>query len=406
MNSVGIDVSKGKSTVAIMRPFGEVVSPPFDVIHTADDLRALAHSLKALPGETRVVMEYTGRYYEPVAHCLCEAGLFVAVVHAMLVHNYGKESIRRVKTDKADALKIAGYGLDKWAKLTAYTPEDEARALLKNFNRQYNHYIKLKVMLKNNLIALLDQTFPGLNNLFSSKPRKDGHEKWVDFAATFWHCGYVGDLSERVFKERYAKWCARAGYNFSTEKSVSLHSGARSLVATLPWNDSVKRLVTLAVAQLNAINETLAATHGEMLRIATTLPEYCVVMAMRGVGEVLGPQLMAEIGDVRRFVSKRSLIAFAGIDAPPFQSGTFESHSRRISKRGSPALRKTLFQVMDVILKTAPEGDEVFQYLSKKRADGKHYYVYMMAGANKFLRIYYARVKDHLDMLHREGALA
>jgi transposase len=399
MNSVGIDVSKGKSTVAIMRPFGEIVSVPFDVTHTADDLQALVDSLKSLSGETRVVMEYTGRYFEPIANYLREAGLFVSVVHAMLVHNYGKESIRRVKTDKADAIRIAGYGLDKWAKLTPYTPEDEARSLLKNYSRQYNHYIKLKVMLKNNFIALLDQTFPGLNNLFASKPRKDGHEKWVDFAAAFWHCGCIGKLTERVFKERYRKWCLKAGYNFSDNKAETLYTEARNLVATLPQNDSVKGLVTLAVTQLNTINETLAATHREMLRLASTLPEYDVVMEMRGVGVVLGPQLMAEIGDVRRFERKQSLIAFAGIDAPPYQSGSFESNNRRISKRGSPALRKALFQVMDVILKTAPVDNPIFQYLDKKRSEGKHYYVYMMAGANKFLRIYFARVKERLGGL-------
>ena len=402
MNAVGIDVSKGKSTVAVMRPFGEIISTPSEVNHIAEELQALVDFLKALPGETRIVMEYTGRYFEPIARYLCDAGLFVTVVHAMLVYNYGKDSIRHVKTDKADAIKIAGYCLDKWEKLVPYTPADEVRSLLKNYSRQYNHYIKLKVMLKNNLIALLDQTFPGLNKLFSSKPRKDGHEKWIDFAATYWHCECVSGLTERAFRERYRKWCSRSGYNFSDDKAKALHAKARSLVATLQKNDSVKGLITLAVSQLNAINETLSATHKEMLKLAKLLPEYPMVLAMRGVGEILGPQLMAEIGDVRRFERKQSLIAFAGIDAPPFQSGTFEAHSRRISKRGSPALRKVLFQIMDVILKTAPYGDPVFQYLDKKRSEGKHYYVYMMAGANKFLRIYYARIKESLALAKTE----
>lgn len=54
---------------------------------------------------------------------------------------------------------------------------------------------------------------------------------------------------------------------------------------------------------------------------------------------------------------------------------------------------------MDVILKTAQEEDDIFQYLNKKWAERKHYYVYMIAGANKFRRIYYARVKEHLDVL-------
>jgi hypothetical protein len=72
---------------------------------------------------------------------------------------------------------------------------------------------------------------------------------------------------------------------------------------------------------------------------------------------------------------KGALVAFAGSDAPPFQSGQFESCNRSISKRGSSTLRKTLFQVMDVLLKTAPAQDSVFQFLDRKRAEGKHYYV-------------------------------
>ena len=129
------------------------------------------------------------------------------------------------------------------------------------------------------------------------------------------------------------------------------------------------------------------------------LPEYPVVLAMRGVGETLGPQLIAEIGDVRRFPHKKSLIAFAGVDAPPYQSGSFNSTDRSISKRGSPALRKALFQVMQALLQTSPCDDDVYQFLDRKRAEGKKYYVYMVAGCNKFLRIYYARVNQYLHTL-------
>jgi transposase len=136
-----------------------------------------------------------------------------------------------------------------------------------------------------------------------------------------------------------------------------------------------------------------------MRRLAALLPEYPVVMAMHGIGNILGPQLMAEIGDVRRFHNKKALVAFAGLDAPPYQSGSLEAKSRNISKRGSSSLRKTLFQTMRCVLQTSPAGEPVFQYLDKKRSEGKHYYVYMMAAANKFLRIYYARVKEHLDRL-------
>ena len=84
MNDVGIDVSKGKSMVAVMRPFGEVVFSPFEVSHTDKDLTDLAKRLKSLPGETRVVMEHTGYYLAPVAVALHEAGIYVSAVNAML----------------------------------------------------------------------------------------------------------------------------------------------------------------------------------------------------------------------------------------------------------------------------------------------------------------------------------
>ncbi len=67
MNAVGIDVSKGKSMVAIMRPFGEVVASPFEVAHTVSELGKLKDLLKSLNGETKVILEYTGSYYQPVA---------------------------------------------------------------------------------------------------------------------------------------------------------------------------------------------------------------------------------------------------------------------------------------------------------------------------------------------------
>ena len=66
MNAVGIDVSKNKSTIAILRPFGEIVAKPFDIKHTSSDITYLISQLKSLNGDTRIVMEHTGRYYEPM----------------------------------------------------------------------------------------------------------------------------------------------------------------------------------------------------------------------------------------------------------------------------------------------------------------------------------------------------
>lgn len=399
MNCVGIDVSKGKSMIAVMRPLGEMVIPPFEVGHTDAELCELSRRLGGLEGETRIVMEATGNYHLPVASFLYDSGFYVSVVNAMLVHGYGNNNLRRVKTDKKDAVKLANYGLDHWLTLPRYIPEDEVRLMLKTTYRQYQQCTKVQTMLKNNLISLLDTAFPDANRLFTSPTRADGSEKWVDFISTFWHCECVCGLSEKAFTAKYQKWCKRHGYNFSQDKALDIYTSACGHFSVMPKNDTTKILVEQAVSQLQATSAALAALRNEMQSLAASLPEYPIVMGMFGVGPALGPQLMAEIGDVRRFHSKKALVAFAGIDAPPYQSGQMEIRSRSISKRGSAVLRRTLFLVMSAILRCSPADEPVYQFMDRKRTEGKPYRVYMMASANKFLRIYYATVKQYLDSL-------
>lgn len=304
------------------------------------------------------------------------------------------------KTDKKDSLKLASFALDRWKELSPFSAQSEARLLLKSYNRQYNQYNKLKVMLKNNLISILDQTFPSANTLFSTPAKKaDGHEKWVDFVLKYPHADCISKKSFSAFSKSYLSWCRKFGYNFSESKARSVYDFACNCSPSLSFTDSTALLVSIAISQLNCINETLASLASEMNKIASTLPEYSTVMAFFGVGSVLGSQLIAEIGDVSRFSNKKALVGFAGLDASPFQSGNFNPQSRPISKRGSAALRKTLFQVMSVILQQAPTENPVFQFMDKKRSEGKHFYVYMTAAANKFLRIYFARVTEHLNSL-------
>ncbi|EHF03523.1 hypothetical protein HMPREF1020_04512, partial [Clostridium sp. 7_3_54FAA] len=125
------------------------------------------------------------------------------------------------------------------------------------------------------------------------------------------------------------------------------------------------------------------------------------VMGMYGVGKTYGPQLIAEIGDVSRFTHREAITAFAGVDPGVEQSGQHNSKSNKASKCGTGRLRKTLFQVMTTLLQNAPENEPVYQFLNRKRSEGKPYYVYMTAGANKFLRIYYGKVKAHLRSLEQ-----
>ena len=399
MNAVGIDVSKGKSTVTIRRPGDIVVMSPRDIPHTQSAINDLIAQIKELDGDTKVCMEHTGRYYEPVAAWLSDAGIFVSAVNPMLIKEFGDDSLRSPKTDKADSKKIARYTLDRWAKLKQYGSMDKTRNQLKTMNRQFGFYMDQKTAMKNNLIALLDQTFPGANNFFDSPARSDGSQKWVDFVYTYWHVDCVRSKSLDAFTEHYQNWCKRKGYNFSAAKATAIYQLSSDMIAVFPKDGSTKLLVRQAVAMLNTASETVESLRVKMDETASTLPEYPVVMAMNGVGPTLGPQLMAEIGDVTRFTHRGALTAFAGVDPGKDESGQHVRKSVPTTKKGSPYLRKTLFQIMDGLIKRSPVDDPVYAFMDKKRTQGKPYYVYMTAGANKFLRIYYGRVREYLSAL-------
>ncbi len=399
MNAVGIDVSKGKSTVTIRRPGDVVLMPPCDIQHTQSSINALIEQIKSLDGETKVCMEHTGRYYEPVATWLSDAGIFVSAVNPILIRDFSDDSLRTPKTDKADSKKIARYTLDRWAKLKQYGSMDKTRNQLKTMNRQFSFYMAQKTAMKNNLISLLDQTYPGANDFFGSPARTDGSQKWVDFVHTYWHVDCVRCKSLSAFTQHYQNWCRHRGYNFSADKAEKVYQASCDLIAVFPKDDNTKMLIRQAVAMLNTASETVESLRLKMDETASALPEYPVVMAMNGVGSTLGPQLMAEIGDVTRFTHRGALTAFAGVDPGKNDSGQHIQKSVRTTKKGSPNLRRTLFQIMDGLIKRSPIDDPVYAFMDKKRAQGKPYYVYMTAGANKFLRIYYGRVKEYLASL-------
>ena len=398
MNAVGIDVSKGKSMVAALAPGGKILARPFEVLHTKSGIKELVSFVRTLDGDTRIVMEHTGRYYEPMLQWLASCDLFVTAVNPKLIKDFGNNTLRRVKTDKADAKKIARYALDNWCDLRQHTGMDTKRAQLKTMNRQFAFCMKQKTACKNNLIALIDQVYPGANTYFESPARADGSQKWVDYVATFWHVDYVCSMGLPAFTERYRKWCHRHGYNFQQDKPQLLMEKAKDLMAMLPMDKMTKMLVQTAVAQLNVLSKTIETLRTQMIELAEKLPEYPVVISMNGVGPTLASQLIAEIGDVSRFSRRGSLTAFAGVDPGAKQSGTMQLRSNRTSKAGTPHLRRVLFLVVSGLLMRAPD-DLVYNFMDKKRIEGKPYYVYMTAGANKFLRIYYGRVKEYLASL-------
>lgn len=396
MISVGIDVSKGKSTVCILKPYGEIIQRPFEIMHTVEDLTALVKTIKQFNEETRVVLEATGYYHLPILAFMKENGIFVSVVNPLVMKKYINVSLRKAKTDKIDAGRIANFGIDHWFDLTDYRPDEKIYDELKILGRQYIQFMGMYVKSKITLTCILDRTMPRIKDLLKSSSDDFSRNKVADFAFKFWHYDIITNKGEKHFVDTYVKWANKKGYQSNEKKAHQIYALAQTGIPTLPSSTpSTKMLVQEAVKVLLQTEKSLHNILARMNELAKSLKEYSVVRAMPGVGDKLAPRLIAEIGDVRRFHNGSSLIAYAGLDTPPYESGQFTATKRKISKRGSSILRKTGYEVMKCLKTVKPDDDNaVYKYILKKESEGKPKKVAKIAGLNKFLRIYYTRVKE------------
>jgi transposase len=394
MIGVGIDISKSKSTVAAVGDTGEIIMKPHEINHNHFELDKLVKWIRSQKDVVFVVMESTGHYHYPVLKKLYEEGVYVSVVNAYLMKKYGDTEIRKAKTDKKDAIRIAKYAIEKRYSLTKYEGEDEKYKDLRFLSRQYNQTISIRVNAKVQLNNLLDEIMPGIQTILRTTTGKP-NKILYDFVEKYEHFDKIRVKSEKRFIEEYSNWSKKKGYRNGTMKALKIYELAQNSITTRTANSSTCIAVKSCLQVLREAEEASNDILTQMQTLAYTLPEYKVVRALKGVGDKLAPRLIAEIGDVRRFKNAKALNAYAGNDAPPHQSGQYEGTKRHISKRGSASLRKVGYEVIMALKVTKPtEDNAVYEFMIKKELEGKPKNVAKMAALNKFLRIYYARVMN------------
>ena len=394
MIAVGIDISKSKSTVAILNSDGSVLVKPYTMAHTKSDMCALADYLRTFDEPLTILMEYTGHYHYPVLKKLQQEGFPVCVINPYQMKKYGDVEIHKAKTDKKDAIRIATYALEKAYKLVPYNSLEQKYEDLKFLSRQYNQRISSVAYTKVQLINLLDQTMPGITRILPLRSRHPEQCTLLLFIKRFKSFDEINKIGKTRFLASYATLVKKTRDRHAPSKGLAIYELATNSITTRGEDPYIQlaqsQCVDLLASAQNAADEIIL----QMQTIAETIPEYKVLRSMAGVGDRLGPVILAEIGDIRRFHSGKALNSFAGNDAPPYQSGQFESRNRHISKRGSATLRKACFEVMQCLKLTKPQDDPVYLFMLKKEQEGKPYNVAKMAGVNKFLRIYYARAME------------
>ena len=394
MISIGIDVSKEKFTVCALEQGSKIIWKPIDVYLNKKEVEELIEKLEKLKEEIKITMEATGKYHLPILYELKERGYFVSVINPLKMKQYCRAlNFRKAKNDKIDAKQIAEYGLMYWKELEDYKVDEENYRVLKELNRNYQHYMDLRINQMNFIDQTIHQTFPGIKKLIPHGSGDFSKDKLLDFLEKWWHKDLVLEKTEEEFVEEYKTWAKEKRYHPNANKAKSIYSLAEDSISTQPsHNSKIETNIREGINLIKQINQILNSILSQMIEISEPLEEYQEAKKFSGISDKLAVQIVAEFGDLLKFKNKKCLISFIGIDAPPYESGNFKADQRKISKRGNAILRKVGYQAMKCMMSTKNPENEIYNYMIKKEKEGKAKKVCKFAGLNKFLRIYYARV--------------
>ena len=393
MYAVGIDVSKGKSTVSIITTEGEVIGMPFEINHTQEGFDILLSKVKNFKKEEiKFLMEATGHYHLPLLNLLVENDYFVCIENALVIKKYCDMDLRKVKNDRKDSLKLAVYCSEKWFKLRKFEPSNEIREQLQFLSREYAQYIKIQTNLKIQLTNLIDKTFPGIKKIVDDENRC---ELLLDIYEKYPYPSLILENNKNDFINEIDIMAKKYRHKVGKTIGENLYATAPTIITSCPYNESLQLSINSCILLLRQILKVTNNIISKMDELASKLKEFDVVKNMKGVGLKTRARLIGEIGDIKKYRNANCLIAYCGIDTPPYQSGTFNATNRHITKRGNKYLRRVGYEVVKSIKSSRPKTDNaVYLFMLKKEEEGKNKTVAKIAGLNKFLRIYYARVKE------------
>lgn len=205
MLAVGIDISKSKSVAAILNQDGSMHTSPFEFHHTQSELDALIKYILNSKQSATILMENTGHYHYPVLKAFQEAGLPVCMVNAYQIKKFGDMDLRKAKTDKKDAVRIARYALEKSYSLVPYTSMEQKYEDLRFLARQYNQRMLTLKTNKVFLLNLLDETMPGITNILPLTTRTPETSLSVLFINRFKSYDRIKKMGKSRFLDAFEK---------------------------------------------------------------------------------------------------------------------------------------------------------------------------------------------------------
>lgn len=389
---ISIDVSKGESHVGSYIDSVTIYRKVFVIKHDAkgfQQIRSLHDEMKEKhQKEVGIVFEATGVYHRGLQNFLEQNNLKYQMISPLLSARFRKQSLRSVKTDKADCTTIARVYYN--CELNESHRAEDIYYSLQQMSRHYEallgHLRKCKVTMN----EALEVVFPGYDSLFS--------ELYSDVSLAILKKYTHPEMLENKKVETITAYLmkhTKHRENWLKSKTVAVIDLARNTISGCRIDDVNVLILKSAIEQVEYYTKLAKETLESMITLAEDIPNYHVLLSIPGIGENLAARILAEIGDIERFRGPKQLIAYTGIEPIIYQSGKNDGYHYRISKRGNKRLRTLLYTAVKCMLRNTTKETSVKSYYHKKmqQENPMNSNAAIIACANKLIRIIYGMCK-------------
>ena len=380
----GVDIAKADHVIAAVDETGAEVARPRAFKNTEAGFErcvAWLESIAQTEDDVFVGMEATGHYWMACFAYLTAAGYRACVVNPMQVSAMRKlKGLSGVKNDRIDSLLIAetlrqgNYDETRLA-------TDEVQAL-KQLTRYHQGLKQELATVKTQAICVLDAYFPEYAGLFSDM-----------FGAASLKVLSECPTPSEVARKRassIAKMLSEGSHGrLGADRAARVKAAARSSVGIRLGEDAASFQIKTMVSQIEFLNATIAKVEREVEGLLERIEPN--ITTIPGVSITTGAQIVAEIGDVKRFKNAASIVKYAGLNSGVDESGKFSAEGVPITKQGSPYLRRSLWLAANRARQFDPR---LKAFYDKKRREGKPHRVAVTACARKLCHVVYAVMRD------------
>lgn len=384
---LGIDIGKRNHVASLIDENSKVLFKAFSFSNTLDGANSLLEKLSIYinaQSDVEIGMEATGHYWLSVYSFLIENKYTVHVVNPIQTDGWRKGTeIRKRKTDIIDSVLIAD--LIRYGNFNKTSLSDQDTMSLRNLSRFRNYLVSSIGDLKRKVICVLDQTFPEYSTVFSNIFGETSKELLLRFQTADDFENISSNQLDELLEKVYLK-------QFTKNKVTQISKLAANSFGLKFCQNSFSLQLKLLIEQIKFIEAQVSDVDNEISVILDKIKS--PITTIPGIANVTAAVILGEIGDISRFSNASKLAAYAGIDASVSQSGSYVSSNNKMSKRGSPYLRKALFQAALI----AAFHDPVFSaFYQKKRNEGKHHLTAVGAVARKLCNTIFAVLKNNTD---------